>query len=359
MIRRHDRRGFTLIELLVVIAIIAILIGLLLPAVQKVREAASRTRCSNNMKQLALGLAALENDLGCYPPGYGSEGDANVQSPNAARLTVPSHPSIVYPLTQSGAGTMRSGTWHMWVLPYLEQKHLFEKIPNTSGTISWGTWDWKRVNQPDQFQCPTDPRFQDTFGTAQAVNDYAGMAGNWIKTPSGNMGGDGMLFWRSKVKHGDITDGTSYTAVVVERPRSINNGEWGWWYAPGSETAMGQTPHWEEDVLVGTSEPSTGESSLSGGGSCANSVGPLYLPKYDQPKPANGSNGQIGDTCRCNACDHFRPWSQHPGGAQWAMVDGTVKFIPWQYSNAGRMIIKAIGTRNGGEVLDEGVVDAW
>jgi len=174
------------------------------------------------------------------------------------------------------------------------------------------------------------------------------MAGTWVKSPGGMMGGDGMLFWRSAVKVSEIVDGAAFTAIIVERPRSINNGEWGWWYQiNGSDIPMGNTPYWDEDVLVGTSEPANGDSSLNGGGSCANSVGPQYLPKYDAPK--RSTTVYPGDPCNCSPCDHFRVWSRHAGGAQWAMVDGSVKFIPWQTGTTARLALKALGTRNGGE----------
>jgi len=349
---KSTRRGFTLIELLVVIAIIAILIGLLLPAVQKVREAAYRTRCTNNIKQMVLGLAALENERGYYPPGYGSLGDVNVQKPNKPRLMCASSPLVRYDPNSVGTGTMRSGPWHQWLLPFIENAPLFEALPRpTGGGVPLAQWNWIQRQQPDQFLCPSDPRNIDTFSGA-GTTDYAGMSGTAVKLPNGNMGADGMLHWRAAVRIAEVQGGTAYTAIVVERPRSINNGEWGWWWQTyGTEDPMGTVPWWDEDVLVGVSEPGAGDSSLTGGGSCANSVAPLYLPKYDPPRPS--PTYYPGDLCRCSPCDHFRVWSQHTGGAQWGMVDGSVHFIPYQTGTTGRLAIKSLGTRSGGEAFDE------
>jgi prepilin-type N-terminal cleavage/methylation domain-containing protein len=365
MTRYATRRGFTLIELLVVIAIIAILIGLLLPAVQKVREAANRAHCTNNLKQLALALSAFENEYGCYPPGIGAVGDANIQKPSSPRLTVVSSRTINGP---GPTPPMRVASWHTWILPYTEYGALFKKMPRTDNPLpGFPDWDpvkqWGAVSEVKLFLCPSDPRSTEVFGSYRPLTDYAGVSGSSVSNSAGGSSGnrtcDGILHFRARTRVSDIIDGASQTAIVVERPYDANPiGTWGWW-----NTTISTFPNfddwYDEDVLVGGAEheDQTGEAANCTSLPYWPAAAPNNVPKYDKPGPVSANYGGPTITTSLgtigNNCDHNRIWSFHFGGAQWAMADGSVRFIPYQTNNNARLILRALCTKNGGEAIDD------
>ncbi len=198
------RAGFTLIELLVVIAISAVLMGLLLSAVQQAREAAARASCQNNLKQVALALHQYHDDYACLPAGFRSLGNS--------------------PWPWSG--------WTLSALPYLEQNALYKQSLEAYAS------NWFPFTNPPHvglstplkvFACPSDPRVpgpqlsQRTHVLA-AFTSYLGVSGLNFATKNG------VLFQDSQVRFAEIFDGTSYTLMLGERPPSADL-QFGWWYA--------------------------------------------------------------------------------------------------------------------------------
>ena len=200
MYRYRSRRGFTLIELLVVIAIIAILIGLLLPAVQKVREAAARTKCQNNLKQLGLAMQMYHDANGYFPPAF---------TPG------------------------QNWGWSTYLLPYVEQAPLYALLNAGATTTSLTltptppantyTTDTVTTTALSVYLCPSDPVPGPTNGY------FSGYAkSNYLVSEQVSDGG-------SKIKILSITDGTSNTIMAGER--DMKNQVAGLW--PGRDTATG------------------------------------------------------------------------------------------------------------------------
>jgi prepilin-type N-terminal cleavage/methylation domain-containing protein/prepilin-type processing-associated H-X9-DG protein len=298
------RSAFTLIELLVVIAIIAILIGLLVPAVQKVRESAARLQCENNLKQIGLAMHSYHDSYKRLPPG----GDANSFSAQA------------------------------YLLPYIEQGPLFKTINFASAPVSTGN------SLPDAqpvpvYACPSDP--QDSLPAGMSGNNYVWNYGSDIRFFSSNTRGV-FMFGNTKVTLLGITDGTSNTAAFCERRRGdFNNAvvtpETDLMTPPGSPT----TP--DEAVTICNTFDATNPLYQWRSDFGAYWIQALHWTLYQHVNLPN-TRGCAFPPANCAMSAN----SGHTGGVNLLLCDGSVRFVA---DGMSMSTWRALGTRNGGETL--------
>ena len=300
---RCSRHGFTLIELLVVIAIIALLIALLLPAVQQAREAVRRTQCKNNLKQFGLALHNYHDSNRTLPPGYISKFDA------------------------SGNDLGPGWGWGAMALPYIDGANLFNSL-NVNVGIELLPNATTRVSPLAVFRCPSDIG-QQTWSAHQrnistgadlgpicdvARSNFVGMYG----TSEPGVDGDGVFFRNSKINLRDLIDGTSNTLVVGERSTSLGDATWA-----GAVTGAVIVP--DSSDGVGSGPPESSSSLVLG------HAGDGYSPGHPR-----------------SHVNQFH--SLHTGGVHFLLGDGSVRFLS---TSMDYDLYRALATRAGGERTGE------
>ncbi len=294
----NQRLGFTLIELLVVIAIIGILVGLLLPAVQKVRDAAARTQCQNNLKQIGLANLNFHDAQLRFPTGY-----VTAVGPNGDDL---------------GPGW----GWNAYLLPYLEQQALFAKI-DFSVPIEAAIYSSVRPVVIKNLLCPVEmPPQIFPVGARSATGVLTSTIANLAPSSyTGNFGvtepgvdGEGIFFRNSNLSVKDITDGTSQTLLAGERS---------WKYS--------------ETTWIG---------SITGSKFATPSSSPLG---FELNEPANFILSHVGEMIAGNTPTEINNFSSaHSGGVNYLFVDGHIKVLT---SSVNYTTLKALATRDGGEAI--------
>lgn len=297
------RRAFSLVEVLVVLAVIGLLISLMLPAIQRVREASSRVGCINNLRQIGVALHHYHNDNGGLPP------------------RVRGHPLRPIPNDRLG--------WMAMILPYIEQDSLYATAAEACRI------DPEPTHNPPHtgfatvvrlYVCPTDSRLlsplTDDFGYTGAFTSYIGITAALSE-------GAPYKLWRGVLPHSnlqEIRDGTSNTIMVGERPPP-GTLQAGWWY-PG---------FWFAGKPGGLRGPNNYIT-----------LGWLWAENPDPYATCALRGVCLGPGRVDNPCDRYHLWSFHPGGACFLFADGHARYLPY---SADR-VMRALASIDGGEQVD-------
>ncbi|HUG17599.1 MAG TPA: DUF1559 domain-containing protein, partial [Planctomycetaceae bacterium] len=333
---KPPRPGFTLVELLVVIAIIAILVALLLPAVQQAREAARRTSCKNNLKQIGLALHNYAEVNRYLPPGA----------------------SIDLSVTSTG----NNGSWgvHGRILPYLEQGNLYENVDLSIA------WDFQAAIDGVKipiYACPSDPKAdqgRDPGGGKVHLypTTYGFNYGTWfIFNPATGQSGDGLFYPNASLSFNSAVDGTSNTLLAAEvkawTPYQRNGG-------PSQLTIPQNAAQAEAVVASGTEFKNTGHTEWPDGRVHHAGVTVTLLPntqvrltaggvdymEADYNSWQEGRNGIAGRPTYAIITSR----SYHAGTVNILLFDGSTRSLS---ENIDLSIWRGLGTREGGEVIGD------
>ena len=317
------RRGFTLIELLVVIAIIAVLVALLLPAVQQAREAARRTQCKNNLKQMGLALHNYESTFRVFPPSCTSGLNVGAWMYNPAN---PSDP------------TTHLHSFASLILPYIDGGNIYDMINYDVSSMDVANRDIASTQIP-VYLCPTyngptvalDPMYTTTIGYDNyAVRNYTAMGGRTAFSLSGAPGTspEGVMYPGSSTGIGDIIDGSSNTVMLAETREELVAA----WIDGSFASVVARWLNLASPTLEGTSV------SINYGGNEPNPNGVPPTKVYFQ-SIFPGVPTQV-----------WGPSSQHEGGAHHLLADGSVHFLG---ENLDVEVYDALSTRNGDEITGD------
>ncbi len=317
---QKPRRGFTLIELLVVIAIIAILIGLLLPAVQKVRAAAARISCQNNLKQIGLASMSFESAQGGLPPSRFSKNGG----------LAPAIP----------VGSNR-GSVLIPILPYLEQEALHKGFIQTDDYLAPS--NLVLLGTPIKtYQCPSTP------GNPRFLSSAAGVSNKYLApiTSSNPSGAPGAY------NYSELTHTLAVNTFVSDYASCVQ--------VKADDAAYGAMRQNVRTPITSITDGTTNTllyGEVAGLPKYYQRGGVPYTPaKADMTKPGDGSWGSqdfritwspVG-TCAINCDNDLKPYSFHSGGVNFVFCDGSVKFISDSVSTT---TFRALITAQGGEVL--------
>jgi len=295
--RGRPRPAASLVEALVAIGIIGLLLALLLPAVQRIREAAAKLQCQSNLRQIGIALHHYHATHGRLPPG---------------------------PIRSRGNDPNWLLIWHALLLPYVEQDALWAQTEAACRADPRPYMNPPHVGLATVipvYGCPADSRLSrpltDSDGVTATYTSYLGISGAFLH-PDGLFGHGNM---GPGLRLTDATDGLSNTLLVGERPPpdTLQAGQWYSRMWPLSNR-FGQLRGPEGHMRV--------VQAASGPDPCI-----------------SGTGFQFGPGRTENPCDRYHFWSLHPGGANFLFGDGSIRFL--QYS--ARPLLPALATRNGGE----------